>query len=151
MDLIDQLLSGPPMREGRGVNHEGQAFVGRMKIEPLVGRRAALLSYTATGLDGAHHHAEATLVGPDATGRPCLWPVMEELPVVLPHAATASHPVGQGWRFTFATGPSSDRASFREEITIEIQPDGILVYAHAWGMPEGDFGDRSTCTLAPVP
>ncbi|HEY9819055.1 MAG TPA: hypothetical protein V6D20_25075 [Candidatus Obscuribacterales bacterium] len=74
-----------------------------------------------------------------------LWPVMSELPGVLPHRAIALTE-SEG---VLAGGSRENGSSFREEITIRLKADGTLTYAHAWGMPEGDFKDRSSCCMAP--
>jgi len=59
--------------------------------QPLDCRRTSslnfllMLHFTAIGTDGRHLHKEATLLATAPDGRLCLWPVMEELPFVLPH------------------------------------------------------------------
>lgn len=153
-DLLSLLVARPGVYVGRGVNHEQEAFTGRLAVQPLVGGRAVLLTYTATRDDGVPVHEEATLLGRGPSGALCLWPVMEELPIVLPHPATADATGGAGTdvgahQVVFASGPRSAVDAFREEITVTVRADGALVYAHAWGLPGGDFGDRSRCELWP--
>jgi hypothetical protein len=151
MGLISALLAQPRRFAGAGVNHEGERFTGRLEIEPLVAGRALLLRYTATRDDGRHLHAEATLLAAGADATLCLWPVMEELAFVLPHAQIhASEDAAGTSSAVFASGRRDAIDGFREEITIELDAAGQLVYAHAWGMPGGPFADRSRCTLAPA-
>ena len=136
------------MYVGSGENHEGESFVGRLKVEPLVGGSAAMLHYTATSPNGRHLHREATLLATSHNGELCLWPVMEELPVVLPHPQTRRTLLPDGGvAVVFASGPREATETFREEITLEVKSSGEVVYAHSWGMPGGAFAERSSCAL----
>ena len=75
---------------------------------------------------------------------------MSEIPVVLPHTELVNMSnSGNGTVATFGSGPREQSDSFREEITIEVNTDGSLVYSHAWGLPGGAFEDRSSCRKAP--
>jgi hypothetical protein len=147
MSLVQRLLALRSPLAGSGVNHAGERFTATLEIVRLAGGRAALLNYTATAIDGRHLHAESTLIGAATGGALCLWPVMEEQPFVLPHEHTATEETAIECRAVFATGPRNERGSFREEITIALRQDGSVVYAHAWGMPDGDFDERSRCLL----
>ena len=151
VDLLAALMSGPRRFAGAGVNHEGEDFGADLELRPLAGNAALMLQYAATRADGVPAHLEDTLLGRDAAGRLCLWPVMEELPNVLPHRLkelTATD--AGGLHAVFAFGIAEDRHGFREEITIERGPTGTLVYAHAWGLPGGEFAPRSRCELQPA-
>lgn len=152
MTLLNTLLQAGRHFRGRGVNHEQEAFTGELQVEPLVGGAAVLLRYRATLDDGTPVHEECTLLAPGPDGRPCLWPVMSELPVVLPHPETgpAAGAAG-GVSAVFASGPRDETQAFREEITVALAADGSLTYAHAWGLPGGEFAARSSCRMAPVP
>jgi hypothetical protein len=86
-------------------------------------------------------------VGPD--GNLCLWPVMSELPTVLPHMHRPAPAVGTD-QFTFASGLRGDLSCFREEITIALGADRSLTYSHAWGMPGDAFAPRSSARMLPV-
>jgi hypothetical protein len=147
MTLISSLLALRSPLVGSGVNHESQSFVGRMEVAGLVLGKAAMLTYTATAADDGHLHAESTLLAEGPTGTPCLWPVMEELPFVLPHPQVESIKTDEGMKFVFSSGPRDARETFREEIVITLKQDGSVIYAHSWGMPGGDFDERSSCLL----
>jgi hypothetical protein len=148
MDILRALQSLPRAFVGRGLNHEGEAFTGALTVQTLVGGRAVMLNYTATLLDGREAHVEATLLGRNAEGRLCLWPVMQELSVVIPHveisACSSESHVAEA---TFASGPREAVAVFREEITIRLGRDGKLTYAHSWGLPHEPFEERSSCEM----
>jgi hypothetical protein len=145
MTILEVLASGPSEYVGSGVNHEAERFVGTLQVQKLLGGITVLLHYEARLSSGEVAHAESTLLAPDMSGALSLWPVMSELPGVLPHRAIAQNEAAA----TFSSGSRVDSSSFREEITISISADGLLKYAHAWGMPGGAFEERSSCTLRP--
>ena len=148
MNILDALTSGPAAFRGEGVNEEKETFIGKMTVQVLEGGRAALLSYTATLTTGAVVHTESTLLGTGPGGNLCLWPVMSEIPVVLPHTQLMTKTKSPKEIATvFCSGLRDESSSFREEITIQINSDGTLVYAHAWGLPGGAFEDRSSCLM----
>jgi hypothetical protein len=150
MNLLALLAAGPTAFRGRGVNHEDESFIGELNVQALEGGRAVLLRYTATLSSGDVAHSESTLLGTGSDGKLCLWPVMSELPVVLPHTQVmSSTESGRHTLAVFASGAREDSTTFREEISIQVNTDGSLVYAHAWGMPGGAFEDRSSCSMVP--
>ena len=150
MNILGALTSGPTAFLGEGVNEENEPFIGELKVRVLEGGRAALLSYTAALQSGTVVHTESTLLATGPDGKLCLWPVMSEIPFVLPHTeVTAKTEPGKYIAAVFASGPREQSASFREEITIRVNSDGSLVYAHAWGLPGGAFEERSSCSMAP--
>lgn len=151
MKLVASLVSLGRSFSGRGTNHEGEDFAGRLELQPLLDGKALMLTYTVTRVDGVHLHSEVTLLATDGKGRPCLWPVMEELPVVLPHPEVGNVKLHDGTQaIVFASGPRDEAGVFREEITIEVRPEGQLRYAHGWALPGGDFDARSSCVLGAV-
>ena len=145
MTILEALASGPSEYVGSGINHDAERFVGTLQVQPLLGGIAVQLYYEAKLNTGEVVHAESTLLAPDMSGTLSLWPVMSELPGVLPHHAIAQSEAAA----TFSSGNREDSQNFREEITISISDDGSLTYAHAWGMPGGEFRERSSCTLRP--
>ena len=149
MSLVERLSSLAPVFRGVGLNHEQEEFAAEMRIETLVNGSAVLLRYKATLLDGSVAHEECTLLGAGPDGNLCLWPVMSELPTVLPHMHQAATGAGAG-RFTFASVLRGDLSCFREEITIELGEDGSLTYSHAWGMPGEAIAPRSSVCMLPV-
>jgi hypothetical protein len=159
MDLIQALCRGPQQWRGLGRNHENEEFTGRLELQPLVEERSVLLRYRALRLpDGRLVHEEATLLARDAEGQLCLWPVMSELPgiwchrIVLPAGRHDAAPDTRGrWEVCFATGPRDDTARFRQEIRLVLDPAGELHCIHAWGLPGGDFAERSACGMRTLP
>ncbi len=150
MMLLTSLVSGATVFSGEGVNEESEPFVGELRIQVLEGGRAALLIYIAKLHTGKIVHAESSLLGTGPNGKLCLWPVMSEIPVVLPHVELSAEAGLAGEiKAVFGSAPRGEVASFREEITIQINADRSVVYAHAWGLPGGAFQDRSSCHMVP--
>jgi hypothetical protein len=150
MNILGALAAGPKSFRGDGVNEEKEPFFGELKVEVLEGGRAVLLGYTATLTSGKVVHTESTLLATGPTRELCLWPVMSGVPVVLPHTEVqAESEAPNTITSVFGSGPRDDSSTFREEITIQLNPDGTLVYAHAWGLPGGAFEDRSSCRMVP--
>jgi hypothetical protein len=145
MPLIAALAAGPTEYKGSGVNHEGENFAGTLCVQQLLGGMGVLLHYEAKVGDHEVVHQECTLLAEDMNGNPTLWPLMSELPGVLPHVAFAQSES----ECRFASGDRNDKSIFREEITISLGADGSVTYAHAWGLPGGEFEDRSSCRLWP--
>ena len=150
MNILSALVSGPSTFRGEGVNEEREAFVGELRVQSLEAGRAVLLTYKASLTTGKIVHTESTLLATAPDGKLCLWPVMSEIPVVLPHAEVATETNASGSvKAVFSSGPRNEAASFREEITIQVNADRSLLYAHAWGLPGGAFEDRSSCHMVP--
>jgi hypothetical protein len=150
MNILSALASGPKAYRGNGVNHEQEPFVGELQVQVLEGGRAVLLMYSATLEKGAVVHTESTLLATGQDGMLCLWPVMSEIPFVLPHTEVAvkAEP-GKHFTAIFGSGPCGETTAFREQITIQINSDESLIYAHAWGLPGGEFKDRSWSKMVP--
>ena len=149
MNLLSALLESPTRFAGFGKNHEGETFQGVLTVQRLVGDRALMLHYTAMVDGRGEVHTESTLLASAAPGKLGLWPVMSELPFVLPHLESSTTSDGSyRLRTVFASGPRNDRTQFREEISVALHHDGRLTYAHAWGMPGGSFDDRSLCEMS---
>ncbi|OHX14577.1 hypothetical protein [Chromobacterium sphagni] len=151
MPLLAALQSLPNQFCGEGINHEDQTFTGCLHWQALPGQRALLLHYSASGIHGEILHRETTLLGYLPDGTMCLWPVMEELPFILPHPAVRLAEGGHGTlEVVFASAPRSLSEQFRQEITIRLEANGQMLYTHAWGLPNCNFEDRSRCTMSPV-
>ncbi len=52
--------------------------------------------------------------------------------------------------FTFGFNTPSDRSTFREEITLDLWPNQELSYTYSWGMPGGEFKERSGVRMASI-
>lgn len=131
---------------GHGSNHENEAFAGTFKLEPILAGRGFQVRFLATAADGTLFHAEHSLIAPDEQGTLCLWNFNSNAPGMLCHRLEAIRQK-DGLQASFVYGKLEDGASFRERVTLTINDDGSLRYAYAWGMPGGDFAERSALTL----
>lgn len=131
---------------GNGVNHEGEPFAGTFKLEPILAGRGFQIRYLATGRDGSLYHLEHSLITPDGNGELCLWNFNSNAPGMLPHRLEALRTEPSiGARFLY--GDPAELNSFRERVTLTIDPDGSISYAYAWGLPGGEFSERSSLTM----
>ncbi len=134
---------------GEGLNHEEQRFEGELEVEAVVGGRGVVLRYIASGPDGSLYHAEHALIALDESGSLCLWPVMSELPAVLPHHLVSASEGASGRRtLVFRHGDPADEEVFREELTLDLWPNGDITYRHAWGLPLGVYRERSSARMS---
>lgn len=131
---------------GEGINHEKQKFLADFEARPDPNGHGVAFSFRAQGECGTVFHSETSIIGNALDGRPALWVLSSNLPRVLEHKLRLITEVPGGVRATFGFGDPHDRASFREEIRIEFQYDQ-LQYSYAWGMPGGEFAERSGCRL----
>jgi hypothetical protein len=135
---------------GAGINHEGQEFTGTLRATTVFNGAGASLHFKATGREGEVFHEEASLIGPDHEGKPSLFVLSTNHPFVMPHQLKHQARDLDGERFVFSAGDMTNKAIFREEITLKIFQDGSVEYSYAWGMPGGEFAERSTAKMAPV-
>jgi hypothetical protein len=143
-DFISQLKTRLGSYKGRGTNHEGQPFTGSLTISKLLGGIGICLSFKAIGDDGTSLHEEVSTIAPDLSGRIGLYNLNTNLPGILHHILCENTATLAGLESAvFRFGERSNVSSFREEITMELLPTGQIGYKYAWGMPGGDFADRS--------
>ena len=146
---IDTLAGWAGTYIGLGDNHEGEAFTGRLVVTPVVGGLAVRLAFRATGDDGTVFHEEETLVTGSQAG-PVLFTVSSNLGGGLLHESRSpAEPVSGATTLVFGAGDRDDPGSFREEIAIDLHDDGSMGYRFAWGLPGGDFADRSAVRMRP--
>lgn len=145
---IQALLAKSGTYEGFGINHEGQRFKGALILTPRVERKGVSLDFSATGDDGAVFHKEHSLVGLTPRETASLWVLSNNHPGVVEHQLVESEAIaGVEWSLCFAFGDQSDRNAFRETITIDLWASGEISYRYAWGMPGGEFAERSSVKM----
>jgi hypothetical protein len=131
---------------GAGVNHEGEAFRGVLRMHAVLGGRGTRLRFVATRADGVVLHEEETLIGADPTGSPTLVTLSSNLPGLLAHDLVDVHR-GDAVQLVFRHGDVGDDSVFREEIRLDLLPEGDVAYSFAWGLPGGAFADRSSVCM----
>lgn len=130
---------------GTGNNHEGQTFAGTLVFETILGGRGFQIKYLATGVDGELYHAEHSMICPDADGHLCLWNLNTNAPGLICHRLTDFQ--SEPFQLDFTYGDLDALDTFRERIRLGIDADGSLFYGYAWGLPGGDFAERSGLIL----
>ena len=145
---LETLLNLKGTFEGPGLNHEGQKFRGVLTLTPQIAGKSATLDFRATTEDGAVLHQEHSLIGPSANEEPSLWIMSNNHPSVLEHEYFEDDVApGAQKTFSFRCGDFSRMDSFRETISIDLLTNGDLSYRYAWGMPGGEFKERSSARL----
>lgn len=146
-NVINALYVRKGEYEGQGINHEGQPFVGRLSLGPVVHDKGISLTFTATGRDGTVYHQEQSLIALNAAEKLCLWNLNTNVPGLLEHSYRREEKPDGGLSHVFGFGDPEAKNSFREEIGIDLWENGEISYRYLWGMPGGDFEPRSAVRM----
>jgi hypothetical protein len=131
---------------GEGINHEKQSFHGELTLSR--GITCFNLHFKATGLDSTVYHEEQTTIALNAQEKLSLWSVNTNNPCMLEHPLRSmGESDGSTW-IVFGFGNVHDTHTFREEIKLELLADFKLGYHYAWGLPGGNFEQRSGLRMA---
>lgn len=134
--------------KGSGVNHEGQKFESRFAISSILDGVGAYLTFAATGSKGEAYHTEHSLIGKDFQGNISLFVLSNNHPGLTPHPLKKIEETSQGTKkIIFGFGNVDEGNTFREEIILEIYPDNKIDYRYFWGLPKGEFAERSGATM----
>ena len=134
---------------GQGINHDNQKFTGELIVESIVGRRGALLTFTATGEDGTVYHEEKSTISPSMDEKILMWNFNSNVPGLVPHELKKSEAIENGSKFIFGFNDKSNENAFREEIALELYNNGDIGYHYSWGLPHGEFKERSGLVMKP--
>lgn len=130
--------------EGQGINHEGEVFTGKLQIRSLLENRGFSLRFSAVGKDGTIYHQEESTIAPSIGEKLTLWNLNTNTPGLVPHELRPENTkVGSIRTFTFGFNDPSDAKAFREEIALDVHDNGDLSYTYSWGLPNGEFKERS--------
>lgn len=150
--LAEALLPWAGTYLGQGTNHEGEAFTGQLRLKGVVGGLGLRLHFRALLADGTLVHEEESLISHSLEGGWTLWCLNTNAPGAYAHKLVAGPlPLGATQAFVFEHGNVDDITSFRERITLSLHPEGALGYAYAWGLPGGEFAERSGLVMKPRP
>lgn len=148
LGLFDQIQG---VYKGHGTNHEGQKFESHFSISPILNSQGAYLTFSATGLNGEVYHAEHSLIGKDFQGNLSLFVLSNNHPGLTPHNLKKIEESSNGSKkIIFGFGNIEDTNSFREEIVLEVLPEQKIEYRYFWGMPKGDYAERSGALMSKV-
>ena len=150
-DALTRLCARAGRYEGQGLNHRKQTFQATLNLTVIAKRRGITVDYRAQAEDSTLFHQEHTIIGLDSENNLCLWPIMSQLPHVLPHPLRRDRETDDGLRsIVFGCGETNDDTTFRQELTFDLWPGGDLGYRHAWGVPGHRFKTRSSCRLQSI-
>jgi hypothetical protein len=128
---------------GHGINHAGEKFTGKLSLKPVMSGKLLTLQATATGENGVVFHDENSWIGYDINGHLIYFVASNNHPGITPHFFSRIEETPESKKVVFRFGNPVDKESFREEITFSVFKDGSLAHNYAWGLPEGEFLDRS--------
>lgn len=129
---------------GEGINHEGQAFTGRFLLKPILDGRGFAIEFSATRKDGTVYHKEESRIAPSLGEKLTLWNFNTNTPGLVPHELRSLKPKSESIAsFVFGFNQPTDSKSFREEVALDIWNNGEVSYTYSWGLPGGEFKERS--------
>ncbi|MGE4131047.1 MAG: VOC family protein [Bdellovibrionales bacterium] len=143
-DGLKALLAAVGHYQGEGINHEGQAFQGTFILKSKLGGQGLDLSFLAKGKDGDIFHQEESVIAPSLDEKLMLWNLNNNVPGLVSHELRPCE-LKQGAKTSlrFGFGEVSDKSRFREEISIDLWNNGDVSYTYFWGLPGGEFKERS--------
>jgi len=129
---------------GEGVNHEGENFSGFCILNPVLPQKLISVRSEAKGTTGVVYHEEVSWIGRDLSGALTLFVSSNNHPGITPHQFHRLEETQEGSRkIIFRFGDPAEVQSFREEVTFAIEADGSLCHQYSWGLPGGEFRERS--------
>lgn len=149
MSVLDRLRALSSGRySGEGLNHDNEPFKGLLQLRYLLGEAGVGLTFTATGVGGQVYHEEETFLAPGPEGTLVLSTINSNDPVLRTYALRREGPEGGSQHtYVFGIGDPADKEAFRCEIALDLFESGDLGYRYAWGLPGGEFADRSGVRL----
>ncbi len=148
-EVLSKLALRSGTYHGEGVNHENQRFLGTLSLHPKFQDKGLTLDFYAKGVDGMEYHREHSLLGLNPAEKLSLWVMSSNHPGVVEHQlATATTTPGAEQTISFRCGDFSNSNTFREEILIDLWSNGDLSYRYCWGLPGGEFKERSGARMA---
>jgi len=143
-DVFETLRKYAGQFEGEGTNHEGQPFTGKFSLQPILNGRGFSIKFSATGKDGTLYHQEESTIAPSMSEKLTLWNFNTNTPGLLAHELRAAPPKsGAEKSFVFGFNQPTETQFFREEVAIDTWSNGNISYTYSWGMPGGEFKERS--------
>lgn len=137
--------------QGTGQAHDGQTFEGHFTLSTLPVGHNLSLSFVARGPKGDIFHQEVSWLAPDLEGSLVLWTQSNNVPSVVPHRFIEHRQEGEVQSLFFRFGEIEQSDQFREEIRLELHPQNRIAYHYSWGLPGGDFCERSGLLMTQAP
>jgi hypothetical protein len=144
--MIQNLQKSNGKYLGEGINHEGQPFKAALEILAKPEINGASFTFEARGNTEQLFHFESSLVGKNLRGETALWILSSNHPGIFERTLKTEEKTPHGIKYIFAFGEKNNRNTFREEVHLELQ-ENSLRYIYFWGLPGGDFAERSGCVM----
>jgi hypothetical protein len=136
--------------KGEGINHEKQPFTGLLSLTPLLGKKGFEVKFKAVGKDGTVYHEEKSFVAPSIDETLCLWNFNTNTPGLVPNKLKSVAPHnGSKMTYVFGYNDINDKNAFREEVALDLWTNGEVSYTYSWGLPGGEFQERSGVKMRP--
>lgn len=147
--IIENLCEFKGNYIGQGINHDNQEFKGALEISPLINGKGISIRFKAQGIDGEVYHEEETIIAPDDEGGFSLWTLNSNALMMYRHIYKESIPKRDSLStLKFQYNQPDDASKFREIIELDLHKNGKIGYHYSWGMPGGDFKERSGLNLS---
>lgn len=142
--MLKHLFSRSGVYEGHGINHDNQKFHGVLTLVPQFEGKGLSIDFCATGEDGAIYHKEHSILGITPAETLSLWILSNNHPGVMEHQYFSDKAIqGVDHTLSFRMGDLNNTNSFREVVSIDLWPNGDVSYKYSWGLPGGEFKERS--------
>lgn len=129
--------------EGHGINHENQTFLGSMSVTHRIKDVGISFSFKATGKGKEVYHEEIAIVGNGPDNSLQLTAISNNTGIILDYILANSDPN----IFIFQHGNLENKNEFRERRIIRVHNESEVSYSFWWGLPSGDFQERSSVKM----
>ena len=148
MNIVTELKKYIGEYSGEGINHEQQKFLAEFKLGKIVSGKGFELNFLAKGTDGSMFHEEKSLLCSSLDETLTLWNFNNNCPGLVPHKLDSVKKTDGGLELKFNYNDLSNQNLFREEVKLQLFDDGNMGYHYSWGMPEGEFKERSGLVMS---
>jgi len=151
VDAMGALLQRVGRYSGHGIDHEDEPFHAELRIDALRDGEGVTMRFVAQSIHGPVLHDERTWVARGDDGQIKQWSIHSNGAGVRCREQRNGAPVAQAERtLVFGHGDPARASSYREEVAIDLWPDGAVSYRYAWGLPGGPLAPRAAAKMQPV-
>ena len=143
MDFIQELIKKSGFYVGQGVNHEGDHFVGKLEITPILNNKSFQIKFNASSTSGFTFHDEVSLLAKNENDEWCLFNLNSNSEKCLIHKLESSDFLNEKLTLSFMYGDFIKEDTFRERVCLDLFEDDKVGYHYYWGVPGGAFQYRS--------
>jgi hypothetical protein len=150
MDFIEELIEKSGSYKGTGMNHEGDEFIGKLQITPVLSNTAFEIKFNAASKDGLEFHDEVSILSKDDQGNWALFNTNSNSQCCTIHQLESSDKVKDKRTLSFMYGQFDNTDSFRERVCLDLFQEDQVAYHYYWGVPGGAFQYRSGLVMKAV-